>query len=153
MAGQYGGRPLPFPHSWSERACGPVPSRPHVLTLANISGEPLTFPYVQGGGGACVKACLSAPCVSVCVCVLWPLVRTCFVFHLGEVTWKNLLRRAPATRSEADGSTWSHKNRKPSFITRRPEVNPDQPTGDRVRCTRGCGIQIPACHTVIWTPS
>lgn len=34
-------------HSWTECSCGPGPCQPHVLTLANISWEALTFPYVQ----------------------------------------------------------------------------------------------------------
>lgn len=34
-------------HSWTECACGLGPCQPHVLTLANISWEALTFPYVQ----------------------------------------------------------------------------------------------------------
>lgn len=84
-AGQHVGRPLPPQHSWSERACGPVPSRPHVLTLANISGEPLTFPYVQGGGGACVTAGLSVPCVYVHVYFGHSCALFCFSPRRGDL--------------------------------------------------------------------
>lgn len=34
-------------HSWTECTRGPGPCQPHVLTLANISWEALTFPYVH----------------------------------------------------------------------------------------------------------